>query len=565
MNALFLVLRRMRKPLIVLIGAYAIAVLGFVLIPGQDDQGRPWHMDFFHAFYFVSYMGSTIGFGEIPYPFTDAQRLWTTFSIYLTVIGWLYSIGAILTLMQDAALRRVLRHSAFERQVRALREPFYLVCGYGDTGGQLVQELAGRGLHAVVIDIDPGRIDALALTPLDQRVPGLAADASDPAILQSAGLTHPCCTGVIALTNQDAVNLKVAISTKLLNPRIPAICRAETNEVADNMASFGTDHIINPFEIFADRLRLALHSPGRYTLFEWLTSPIDTPLPEPALVPRGLWILCGYGRFGKAAERYLAYEGIESVVVELTPERTGAPEDAVQGRGTEAITLRAARIHEASAIIAGTDDDTDNLSIVMTARELNPRLFTVARQTQRQNDAIFEAASLNLVVRSGSLIARQVVALITNPLLSAFLRVVRHQDDAWAGQLVSRIAGVTGEATPDTWTLCIDAREAPALWAALQVGDMAPLGVLYADPQARNERLPCFALMVRRAGETIALPEENFRLAPGDYLLFCGELASAERMSWTARNENVLDYVLTGEERPSGSFWRWLAGNVPGR
>ena len=34
----FLIMRRMRTPLIVLICAYAVAVLGFVLIPGQDDQ-----------------------------------------------------------------------------------------------------------------------------------------------------------------------------------------------------------------------------------------------------------------------------------------------------------------------------------------------------------------------------------------------------------------------------------------------------------------------------------------------------------------------------------------------
>ncbi|HHJ81110.1 MAG TPA: potassium transporter TrkA, partial [Candidatus Tenderia electrophaga] len=80
-----LVLRRMRAPLIVLISAYAISILGLVLIPGVDDQGNPWNMSFFHAFYFVSYMATTIGFGEIPFEFTNGQRLWTTIAMYLTV------------------------------------------------------------------------------------------------------------------------------------------------------------------------------------------------------------------------------------------------------------------------------------------------------------------------------------------------------------------------------------------------------------------------------------------------------------------------------------------------
>ncbi len=54
-RAISLVLRRMRAPLLVLVGAYAISVLGLVLIPGSDAAGQPQRMDFFHAFYVVTY------------------------------------------------------------------------------------------------------------------------------------------------------------------------------------------------------------------------------------------------------------------------------------------------------------------------------------------------------------------------------------------------------------------------------------------------------------------------------------------------------------------------------
>src|ERR671910_3872905 len=73
---IFLVLRRMRAPLIVLIVIFAVSVLGLSLIPGQDAEGRPWRMSIFDAFYVMSYTASTIGFGEIPHPFTYGQRLW---------------------------------------------------------------------------------------------------------------------------------------------------------------------------------------------------------------------------------------------------------------------------------------------------------------------------------------------------------------------------------------------------------------------------------------------------------------------------------------------------------
>ena len=115
-------------------------------------------MDFFHAIYFVSFLGSTIGLGEIPYPFTDAQRMWTTFIIYSAVVVWLYAIGSILTLIQDQGFRRVLAYTSFSRKVRRIHEPFYIICGYGDASSLLVRELVERGIHCVVIEKDQEKI-----------------------------------------------------------------------------------------------------------------------------------------------------------------------------------------------------------------------------------------------------------------------------------------------------------------------------------------------------------------------------------------------------------------------
>jgi len=98
-SVFFLVLRRLRAPVILMVVVYAIGIAGLVLIPGADAGGRPWRMTVFQALYFMSYTATTIGFGEIPYPFTDAQRLWVMATIYLTVVGWAYAISALLTLL----------------------------------------------------------------------------------------------------------------------------------------------------------------------------------------------------------------------------------------------------------------------------------------------------------------------------------------------------------------------------------------------------------------------------------------------------------------------------------
>ena len=187
-NLIYLLLRRMRLPLIVVILSYAISIIGLVLIPGMDDQGNPWQMSFFHAFYFVSFMGSTIGFGEIPYPFTDPQRIWTTVAMYLTVISWLYAIGSLFALLQDPAFKRIVGFTRFVREVKNIREPFYLICGMGDAGHLVIRELAAHHIRSVIIDRDDSKIQSLRLEELPTHVPGLSADVTDTSTLLAAGL-----------------------------------------------------------------------------------------------------------------------------------------------------------------------------------------------------------------------------------------------------------------------------------------------------------------------------------------------------------------------------------------
>ncbi len=558
-NVTSLVFRRMRAPLLVLIGAYAVAILGFVLIPGVDDAGRPWRMDFFHALYFVSYMSTTIGFGELPHPFTDAQRLWTTVTIYLSVTAWLYAAGNILALVQDPAFKEALTRGSFARSVRRLGEPFYLVCGYGDTGGLLVHALLDRGQRAVVVDIDPQRIQALQLDEPEVFVPGLCADAADPQSLLLAGLEHPRCAGVVAVTNDDHVNLTVAITVKLLSRPLQVICRAETRETAANMASFGTDHVIDPFQTFADHLAIALHSPGLYLLQDWITGVPHSALAEPLYPPRGTWILCGYGRFGKAVRRYLEYEGIPTRIIEALPDLTESPEGTVAGKGTEAVTLREANIQSAVGLVAGTDNDADNLSIIMTALELKPDLFVVARQNKRQHDRLFQAVESQLVMQPARIIARRILALISTPLTAGFLHLARQRRADWANALVSRIAAVVGDQVPDIWAVEIGREGAPAVVAATRDGMSVRLADLLADPRERGERLPCVPLLLRRGDEDLLEPEDESLLWRGSIVLFCGAPEARDRMRWGLQNPKVLAYLLTGRDRPEGWIWRRLA------
>ena len=568
-SPIFILLKRLRYPLILLICIYAILILGFTLIPGKDDQGNVWYMSFFHAFYFVSFMGSTIGFGEIPYPFTDAQRMWTILGVFSSVIAWIYSIGTLLSIIKEPAFQRVLVESAFERSVKKLNTPFYLVCGYGDTGRMLAHGLASLSIQTIVIDLKQIRIDMLDIEEPDMDIPGLCANAVFPENLLMAGLTHVQCKGVIALTNEDQVNLKIAITSKLLNKNINVISRADSREIMANMASFDTDYIINPYEMFAKRLALAIRSPGAYLLYDWFTNSEYDILEEPPNPPKGFWLVCGYGRFGKAVNQFLKYEGLRTVIIEASPEKTAAPKDSVKGNGTESITLKEAGISSANGIIAGTDNDSNNLSVIMTAKEINKskELYCVARQNFHRNEVVFNAAQLDLVMQPASIIAKEIMAIIKTPLLSEFLSLVRKQKRPWINLVISRVSALFDKERPSTWTIKIADLNTLEARTLVQSGALS-LYDLMRNPRDRDKLLCCMPLLIKYKSKKIKhrftlLPKNDYIISLGDEILFCGDFNSKFLMQWAIKNINTLQYVTNGEQFHRGYVWNILFGVRP--
>ena len=558
-HILFLLLRRMRTPLIVLICAYAVSVLGFVLIPGQDGDGRAWQMDFFHAFYFVSFMGATIGFGELPYPFTGAQRLWTLFTMYVTVFAWLYAIGSLIALLQLPLFRAEIIRSGLIKRVGRIRRPFYLLCGCGDAGTQLLNALDNRGIDLVVIDSDQNRINELELESRPHLIAALNGSAADMETLTNAGLKSAHCVGVIALIGDAQVNLKIAIASKLLNAGAAVYCRADTHDVGHNMASFGTEHIVNPYDIFVDWFSSALTSPSLYLLGEWLSSAPARRSSPPLLPPAGRWILCGYGRFGRAMYQALQAHGSAVTVIENNPQTADLPGGAIIGRGTEADTLAAARVEQADGIIAGTDHDINNLSIILTAKDMQPALFTLARQELTASKEIFAAARPDLIFNHSRLLADYLRLLITTPLIARFLSCARQQSEAWSKSVADRLLDCVGQTNPAGWVIAVEPARAPAVFAHIDSGGAVELHHLMRQPGQRAHTLPCIALLLHRHGQDRLLPDDDTPIYPQDQILFAGSPAAEARTRHICTSIPALHYVITGETAPASYLWNRLA------
>ncbi len=559
-----LIMRQMRAPVIILILGYSISILGMVLTPGIDDQGNPWHMSFFDAFYFVSYTATTIGFGEIPYALSNAQRTWALITIYLTVIAWFYSLGKIISLVQDPTFRQALKINQFTHQLSRIPDRFILICGFGETGHALASALTERYIHTVVIEKDIQLIQTLPLEDFKLVVPGITGDASNPEDLIRAGLQNPKCAAVIAATASDKTNLKIAVTSKLLNPEICVICRSELAEYERNMFSFGTDFVVNPFDTFANIFAMAMHSPSLHLLYDWLTGVPDTDLSNPVYIKEGHWIICGFGRFGQSLYQQLLKSNIQVTVIdpseskreEFLNKSENHENDFIIGTGFDAHTLTVAGVGHAVGLVSGTDNDSNNLSIIMTAREINPDLFIVARHNKKTNEKLFIATQANIIMQPSEIIARKIRSLLLSPLMVAFLNKARKQDPTWANITISRIMGALGESIPNIWTLEVSPEEAKALCKTLQLGRIIRVGNLLQDPRQREQQIEAIPLLLKRNQKLLLMPTDDIAIKSEDQLLFCGTPSASRSMMWTLNDIHSLNYIMTYEETYDSSIWR---------
>jgi Trk K+ transport system NAD-binding subunit len=554
---IFLVMRRMRAPLNILIVIFSVSVIGLTLIPGVDPAGQPARISLFESFYFMSYTATTIGFGELPWPFTPAQRLWVTFSIYLSVIGWAYAIGSLLTLIQDRSFRQALALRRFTGKVARLREPFLLIVGYGRAGELLAEDFDALGQQLVIVDESSDRIDALDLGSYHADIPGLVADAANPHHLTAAGLDHPFCAGVLALTNDDQTNLAVTMSAALLRPDLPVISRTVSPTIAERMRAFGTPTVVNPFDRFGDHLRLALNAPASYQLLTWLEAGPGAELPERGHPPTdGRWVMCGYGRFGREVTADLRAAGLEVSVIEPS-ERGDAEPDVIVGDASDPNVLARADLSTAVGLVAGTDNDTTNLSMLATARRLNPQLFLAARQNRPTSAALFEAMRVDALLVPTEVVAHEVYAQISTPMLWRFIQQMPARGDEWAEDLIQRLRYNCGHELPALWKIKLDQEQAPALGGWLADGRVT-LGNLLRSPEDRERRLRAVPLLLYRDGESVLTPDGDTVLAPDDQLLFAGQGSERRELEGTMVVDSTGAYVLFGQHIPSSWVWRRL-------
>jgi len=135
-------------------------------------------------------------------------------------------------------------------------------------------------------------------------------------------------------------------------------------------------------------------------------------------------VICGYGRNGmEAAERLKAYEK-PFVVIEKDKEVIAKYESEilfVEGDANEDQTLMEAGITKAQYLIAAMPDDAANLFVVLSARQLNHKLFIISRASLATSQKKLLLAGADKVIMPDKIGGDHMASLVVMPDLITFM------------------------------------------------------------------------------------------------------------------------------------------------
>lgn len=166
------------------------------------------------------------------------------------------------------------------------------------------------------------------------------------------------------------------------------------------------------------------------------------------------FIVCGFGRMGRALAEALHKRGAQFVVVDNSE---GAMQDAAElgylhlrGDAMSDEILTAARIEDASGLASCLPEDSDNVFVALTARDLNPKLRIVAKANYDEAQAKLRRAGADEVLSPSKLAADRAMTKFMLPAVDELMEIVVHGSDLEVSKAtMSRFPQAVGRALRD--------------------------------------------------------------------------------------------------------------------
>jgi len=139
------------------------------------------------------------------------------------------------------------------------------------------------------------------------------------------------------------------------------------------------------------------------------------------------FVVCGAGRVGLEMAEELHEKKVPFVVLEQDPETINTLRSKrlpfIDGDATDEEIQVTAGVREAKAMACVLATDADNVFTTLTARELNPKLYIVARASSRSASSKLLRAGADRVLNPFSTTANRMVFTLLKPTVTDFLEI----------------------------------------------------------------------------------------------------------------------------------------------
>jgi len=142
------------------------------------------------------------------------------------------------------------------------------------------------------------------------------------------------------------------------------------------------------------------------------------------------YIVCGFGRMGSYISRELRNASVSYIIIEKDEYLREKLEREnylyLYGNASEDEVLIEAGVKKARGLVAVVASDADNVYITLTARQLNPNLFILARSSNESSERKLQQAGANKVISPYQMGAVRMVQAILRPAVLDFIEIAFH-------------------------------------------------------------------------------------------------------------------------------------------
>lgn len=229
--------------LTLLIMFFMVIAFGSTILFIYEGAGINPNIDgYFDSVYWSVITVSTVGFGDIS-PVTVQGRIATIFLV-MGGMGVIAFSTSIVTTALTSKLE-VIKEEKVVGEANSMKS-FVIICGFGRMGRVLAEEFKKVEQKFIIIDQDKQTVTRHG----DQKLLSVNGDATDPKLLESLGINKGAST-IVAITDNDAVNLSIILTARSLNPNIKIIARANEEETKKKFFLAGANEVIMSNEISA--------------------------------------------------------------------------------------------------------------------------------------------------------------------------------------------------------------------------------------------------------------------------------------------------------------------------